>query len=965
MKSPTNIKSRYEIKEVLAQGGMGVVYKAYDTVMKRTVALKAILDITDANAFKLFQEECEVLASLIHPNIVEIYDIGQLEDSDGVKPYLVMPLLPGVTLDRLIGTSSQRLTVERSVDMICQVCRGLQAAHERGLVHRDIKPSNIFVLEDDSTKIIDFGIARRMDAASRTRSMKGTLLYMAPEQVEMKPVSALSDVFSLGVVCYETLTRRRPFERPTEESVVQAILNFAPPPASELNPAVNPALSQAIHKAMAKQPWHRYSSAREFGETLQKAVRNEPIEIFNPARIRPRVQRAAEYYEMGDLQFASEILGELEAEGHLDSAIADLRRQIEAKMRERKIRQLLESSRSRLNEDEYPLALSKIEEVLQLDAQNPEALSLKSTIENRRVERDLNDWFRLAQQHIEAKQYSHARGALQRVLQLRPKEVRATQLLSEVDRLERDYIRLKQEKEQNYRAALEAEGRGEVSSALSKLERVLELDRLAPETTSPGQTTNYQTLYNKVRSESEAIKGAYAEARQHLEGNNFQAALAICGAQIEKYPGNALFQALKFDIEEQQRQTISERIAETDRQVEAEADLRRRVSILEEADRANPNEAHFEQALRRAREKSNLVDSIVARARSAEEHIQFSEAIAQWETLQTIYSRYPGLNLEIERLKKRRDQHSNLEEKARWVEQIDHYLENGDYARAQGSVKQALQEYPGDAEMAELERLAKQGYEREAEARRLSEEGQRECAAGNHEAGLAALRQAYGLDERNGAVRDALLENLVEQARRLMDQNPASAETYLKQALELEPEHALVKGLANMFEDRRRQEEIEALVSQARQLQADGDVRGAMDVIRAGLKKYPNDPRISQLQQSLGRRFQEIRRKDLDELRRIERESHNAADAQTIADYSLRFDNFAKRYEGDAEFQTEAHALRRRLETAMPPPPAGIAPAPVPVPAVPPPPGPEPRLDPIAETAADGLGPPPPPAQAS
>ena len=97
MKSPTNIKSRYEIKEVLAQGGMGVVYKAYDTVMKRSVALKAILDITDPNALKLFQEECEVLASLIHPNIVEIYDIGQLEDSDGVKPYLVMPLLPGVT----------------------------------------------------------------------------------------------------------------------------------------------------------------------------------------------------------------------------------------------------------------------------------------------------------------------------------------------------------------------------------------------------------------------------------------------------------------------------------------------------------------------------------------------------------------------------------------------------------------------------------------------------------------------------------------------------------------------------------------------------------------------------------------------------------------------------------------------------------------------------------------------------
>ena len=951
MSAPTTIKSRYEVQEVIAHGGMGVVYKAFDAVMKRTVALKALLDIADANALQLFQAECEVLASLIHPNIVEIYDIGQFEDSEGVKPYLVMPLLPGVTLDRLIKTSSQRLTVERTVDIICQVCRGLQAAHERGLVHRDIKPSNIFVLEDDSTKIIDFGIARRMDAATRTRSMKGTLLYMAPEQIEMKRVSALSDIFSLGVVCYETLTRCRPFERPTEEAMADAVLNFVPLPASELNPVVNAALSQAIHKAMAKQPWHRYSSAREFGEMLQKAARNDPIEIFNPARVRPRVQRATDYYEMGDLQFASEILGELEAEGHLDSSITDLRQQIDAKMRERKIRQLLEDARARMEEGEYPLALSKIEEVLQLEAQNPEALNLKSKIENRRTERDQKDWVRLAQQHIDARQYSHARDALQRILQQRPTEARATQLLAEVDRLERDYMRLKQEKEQFYKAALEAEGRGEISSALSKLERVLELDRQAPEITAVGRSTNYQKLFNRVRSERDAIKEAYADAQRHLGQRNFQAALSICKAQIDKYPGNALFQALQFDIEEQQRQAFAERIVDTDREVEAEPDLRRRVSILDEAVRANPGEAHFEQALKRAREKSDQVDSIVARARSAEENGQFGEAMAQWEILQTIHGRYPGLNLEIERLKKRRDEHSKLEEKGRLVERIDHYLENGDYSRAQEMVDQARREFPGDAELVELEGLARRGQEREAEARRLSEQGQRECALGNHEAGLAALRQASKLDERNGAIRDAWLENLVEQARRLMDENPAIAETYLKQALELEPEHALVKGLLSMFQDHRRQEEIARQVAQARQLQAAGDVPGAMEVLRTGLAKYPNEPRLAQLQQSLGRRFQEMRQKDLDELNRIALEPLSTAGAQAIAETSRRLEVIGKRYPGDAEFENAANVLRRRLETVMAPaPPAGTAPLPAPAPAVPPaPPGQEARPASVAE----------------
>ena len=108
----------------------------------------------------------------------------------------------------------------------------------------------------------------------------------------MKPVSAASDIFSLGVVVYEMLTRRRPFERASETSVADAILHSIPVPASELNPSVNQAVSQAIHKAMAKQPWHRYASAKEFADTLHRALRNEPIEIFNPARMRPRLQRA-------------------------------------------------------------------------------------------------------------------------------------------------------------------------------------------------------------------------------------------------------------------------------------------------------------------------------------------------------------------------------------------------------------------------------------------------------------------------------------------------------------------------------------------------------------------------------------------------------------------------------------------------------------------------------------------------
>ena len=179
--APRKLAGRYEVKQILGQGGMGLVYRAYDPVVRREVAVKTILDIPDPASLQLFYKECDVLASMSHPNIVEIFDIGEFEEEGKKKPYFVMPLLPGTTLDRFIRKASHRLTVERTIDIISQACRGLQAAHERGLVHRDLKPSNIFVMEDDSVKIIDFGVAHMADAHT-TRAQKGRCSTCLPSR---------------------------------------------------------------------------------------------------------------------------------------------------------------------------------------------------------------------------------------------------------------------------------------------------------------------------------------------------------------------------------------------------------------------------------------------------------------------------------------------------------------------------------------------------------------------------------------------------------------------------------------------------------------------------------------------------------------------------------------------------------------------------------------------------------------
>jgi len=831
---------------------MGVVYEAHDTVVKRGIALKTLRDIPSRAALDLFYKECDVLASMSHPNIVEIFDIGEFEEDGANKPYFVMPLLPGKTLEELIRTGSTRLTVNRCVEIIAQTCRGLQAAHERHLVHRDLKPSNIFVMEDDSVKIIDFGVAHMADNHS-TMSHKGTLLYMAPEQVEMKPTSALSDIFSLGVVCFETLTLRHPFERGSSAEVVSAILKRIPPPASELNPSVNGMISRVVHKAMAKQPWHRFSSAREFGEALQKAARNEPLEMFDPARIQPRIQRAAKAFEQLDYQFAEEILTELEAEGHVDPGITSLRRQLDQAQRQKLIAQLLQSARTRAEEQEYPLALQKLQELLELDPTNGTALALKRSIEERRSSQKVEDWLRLARQHLEQHGFSHARQALQNVLDLNPTDTRALQLAAEVDRREQEFVRLRREKEDLYAKAQDAWQSGEVSAALSKLERLVEIDRGSPDTGAPERSATFQSFYNQVRSEHDAIKNDYERARRLLVDGNFDAALQICTGQLARHPEQALFQALQFDIEERRRQQLSARIAEVDRRVESEPDLEKRVSILAEAVERFPGEPHFERALRTTRDKRELVNSIVSRARALEEREQFAEALAQWEILRTIYSQYPGFDFETERVCRRRDQQVRTAAKVRWVEQIDWQFDAGEFLRAIELLDGAAAEFPDDPELEELRKQVLHGQARGADAQKLLAEGQQLCSAQRLDEGVSMIEQAHQLYPKNALIRAALIGALIEQARGKVETDWQGAEELADRALLLDPANSQAKSLKSLALDRKREQFVDNCVAVARRLQTEGQIDAALEQVERGLGSFPRETRLSQLRATLSK----------------------------------------------------------------------------------------------------------------
>lgn len=849
MSRRTNLQDRYELKNELGHGGMGVVYHAWDTVMRRDVALKTILDVSNPALLELFYKEWGVLSNMVHPNLIGIYDIGEFEHEGSRKPFFVMPMLPGVTLDKLIKEGSPRLTVPKIVDLIVQASRGIHAAHEKDLVHRDIKPSNIFVMDDDSVKIIDFGIAREASTASKT-SLKGTLFYLSPEQLLMKPPTPLSDQYALAVVAYEALTRRRPFAGATDAEVVEAILKSSPPPASELNAQVPYAVSQVVHKALAKQPFHRFLSAREFGDALQKSLRNEPLEYFDSSKIKPRLERARTSFESGDYSFAQELLAELEGEGHLDQDISMLRSQIDHAVRKTSIRAALESSRRFVEAQEFPLALRKIQEALELDAQDPDALALKSQVERERRERKIDEWMQLARQHQANSSFRQAREALDNVLQLKPNETAALQLLHEVDRKEQDIAKTREEKSKLYQLAQQAWERGEVTSALSKLEVLVNLDKEVPESDT-GRSTSYQNFFNQVRSEHDNIKNSYDEARRHLAANNFEAALAVCRQFLAKYPNHALFQSLKFDIEERQRQRISSLIAETDQRAQAEPDLDKRMALLEEVSRQHPGESHFERALRTVKDKRDLVNSITGKARYFEERGQFNEALDQWQILRSIHEEYPGLGYEIQRLQKRRDQQAREDAQSNWVKKIDHHLEMGDYEQAARSLESAQKEFPADAELAELARLVQKSQDSAKQAAALLGQAREKIEAGSAHEALQVLREATSLDPKSAVIRKVLINTLIDEAQRTMEDNPESAEPLVAEVFALEPANSAAQALDAQIADRKRDEFLSWCMSQARRLQGDGDFDGALAVVAQGRGLYPNETRLQQLQSTL------------------------------------------------------------------------------------------------------------------
>jgi len=279
--------SHYEVLQKLGGGGMGIVYKARDTKLGRLVALKFLPSelSQDRQAVERFRREAYAASALNHPNICTIYDIDEYNG----EPFIAMEFLSGQTLKGSIG--DRPLPLDRIVDLAIQICRGLEAAHRQGIIHRDIKPANVFLSDEGTAKILDFGLAKLVSGATETTvvtnplpvaledsvsslgALMGTPRYMSPEQLRGEELDVRTDLFSFSVLLYEMATAVPPFSGATANAIKDEILHQRPVDAEQLNPCLPSELGRIVRKGLEKKPGQRYQNASELRADLQRLMR--------------------------------------------------------------------------------------------------------------------------------------------------------------------------------------------------------------------------------------------------------------------------------------------------------------------------------------------------------------------------------------------------------------------------------------------------------------------------------------------------------------------------------------------------------------------------------------------------------------------------------------------------------------------------------------------------------------------
>lgn len=631
---------RYQLLNVIGQGGMGIVYRAVDSSMDRIVAIKMLHGAfaEDKDLLARFHREVRSTANLQHKNIVTVFT---LDDFQGF-PYMVMEYLEGSSMAEMISSRKPLHLVEK-IGLVCQVCEGLQYAHERKVIHRDIKPGNILVLKDGVAKIVDFGIARagKSETLTHTGQIIGSIYYMSPEQIGSGTVDGRSDIYSAGVTLYQFLTGEYPFKGEDTAGTFFKILNEPVPSIRKLLPEVPEALDAILAKSMAKNVEERYQTAEEFGydlSRLQEKMKAGMLDEF--------LSQAQQAIERKEWDLARQQLQEILKFDRRNSRVNELfqivREEMQRQQRSAQIEQLRMRAQVALAGRQFDEAFAAVDEARRLDPDDAELKSLYQSIkEEVDREREIVEALRRGQAAFYAGDLNDAKQAISKVLEIRVDHTEARALGSLIQKEIEERSRKAQLQDFVEEARREISGRNFIA-ALKALKEAQEID---PSDSNIRDLINWASRGHEQEKLKNELEKATTTIGQLLGQGTYTEALNACEVALQRFPQEPALLELQqlakrqFDLSERKR-AVEELCVEARRLANAGQD-EEALDFLENAVKSFSGEPNLETLLTMTR-----VECEHKRQEQEEREIQSQSELAEQlaaETRTSVREHLPAL----------------------------------------------------------------------------------------------------------------------------------------------------------------------------------------------------------------------------------------------------------------------------------------------------------------------------------
>ncbi len=721
---------KYELIEEVGRGAMGRVYKARDPFIGRPAALKTISGALAGKPefLERFYREARSAGTLQHPNIITIYELGQ----EGDTPFIAMEFLEGESLEKVIERGSV-LTIAQKVGFMVPVCRALDFAHKRGVVHRDIKPANVMITKDGDVKVVDFGIARLMDAShTQTNMIIGTLGYMSPQQIRGERADERSDIWAVGVMFYELLCYQRPFDGANHAALMLNIANdeAQPPPLTlkQSSPDFGPALEVLVAKMLHKDIQQRYQTMEEVLFDLEPVWRR-----LQEAGVADLIANGEELMRAEDYPRARDVLRKALQVDSRNSRAKTLLEEVNARLKRTQIRSqlasLLAKTQALLEDRRYPEAKAEAETALKLDPASTVARELLIEAETG-AERA-----RLVEQGLRAAKQRLAEGALeeaaQQTQQVLDREAGNTQALALQKQIQ-DQIARREERNfladilQNARRCWAEQRLDECITLLTEAQKDFPDD---------AQVAKLLGTAKQDRAEQQKQQ-KLAEAKSLLADQRFDEALAMLESLAKQHPSDAAAQKLRELVLQEKdellrRQKLQKAIVDLQSLVNTEK-FSDAVSRGEKLLKEYPAHAELSEIVNFARgevaqleRKRNIQDAL----RSAERKIQdgkFKDAVAVAEKGLARFPREPGLEAIRDRAREKQKEQENRELLHQRFAEIRVKINGGQHTAAVTLAQQTLATLGPNEQVTQLLRAAQM---ESAQKREKQREQDRQMAA--------------------------------------------------------------------------------------------------------------------------------------------------------------------------------------------------------------------------------------------